>query len=1138
MWVKSNNSFDPKWVPEWAPEHPSLIPQNIGDPVSEKADDALFSPAQVLWVDFDATEQRVSCVSKLQNNTLLHVYTAQTLDEARSHLITQPIEAIIVWQSSLERVRTEILNPRTNPADLPVFVVLEQNHSAAIASAFQGGAQDYFTPDSLQNLEVVAYILQHAAIRYRLKSTEKPPESSEAAPIAAPAQPITQQQSEAFQEQEGGLRAIFDQLLVGLNYTDAEGRHVRVNQQYCKMLGYSPEELLALRYQDITHPDDLAMAQHSAYRQKFAAGEIDTFSLVERLIHKDGFAIWTHITASRVQYGSDRPSLNLAVIQDISEQKRSEQTLAASELRFRRLAANIPGVLFRYVQNPDGTDAMRYISPRSGEVLGVEAEVAMQDVLSLWDVIHPEDVAAVRETLRQSKKTLSIFNVEYREILQDHEVRWIQITSIPEVLEDGVVAWDGFAFDVTKRKLTEQIQQQYLGELKNWRKRYEEAGLVSGQILFEWDVQSNKPTWGKNAEKILGYPPDEMPKFFDEWVNLIHPDDQARFKNEVCFGLEQKGRMCLEYRIRHRDGHYFWVEDKTQMLLDEDANPDRLVGFIGDITVRKRSELALRESELRFRLLSELAPIGIFCADAQGTIVYENPYLQSISGFQEGENVSRSWKHQLHPEDAEAVSQYFQKFIEDQSSWVSEFRLKTADEETLWVLGQATPMRLETGLTGYMGTITDISSQKRSEIVLQHLNERLEQRVADRTDALQQANLKLRIENAIRKHHVYKRQRAEQALNMAKNQLQAVLDAVPGCVAWVGEDLHYLGVNRLMAEIFGRSPEDFVNQKVDFIKNQSVESFSSFFKSFFATCQNSATPKTGSATQELEVVVDKRSIYYLAVAQLYLEGQAAVFVILDITERKQAELEIHRALEKTQELSELKSRFISIASHEFRTPLTTIFSASELLEHYGDRWTLEKKLAYLKQIQESVNHMTGLLNDVLIISAGEAGKLKFEPEVFNIIEFCQTLIEEVKPGSPCKNTINFSYPEAIPPVSLDKKLLRHILSNLLSNAVKYSLAHQPIDFSLTVSATNLIFAIADRGIGIPPEDQVHLFDPFHRAGNVGTISGTGLGLSIVKKAVDLHSGTIDVKSAVGQGSQFTVSLPIQSDHQITGEYQW
>lgn len=249
----------------------------------------------------------------------------------------------------------------------------------------------------------------------------------------------------------------------------------------------------------------------------------------------------------------------------------------------------------------------------------------------------------------------------------------------------------------------------------------------------------------------------------------------------------------------------------------------------------------------------------------------------------------------------------------------------------------------------------------------------------------------------------------------------------------------------------------------------------------------------------------------------------------DITERKQAEADIRHTLEKEKELGELKSRFVSMTSHEFRTPLATILSSSELLEHYGHKWSEEKKLVHLQRIQVAVKHMTGLLNDVLLIGKAEAGRLEFEPTPLDLVQFCRDLVEEIQLGANhlkngCPSLLAFST-QGLCPACMDEKLLRHILSNLLSNAIKYSPQGGTVYLDLVYNQTEAVFHVQDEGIGIPPADQAQLFNSFHRASNVGTISGTGLGLAIVKKSVELHGGQITVRSEVGVGTTFTVTLP-------------
>ncbi|OLT59787.1 hybrid sensor histidine kinase/response regulator [Moorena bouillonii] len=262
----------------------------------------------------------------------------------------------------------------------------------------------------------------------------------------------------------------------------------------------------------------------------------------------------------------------------------------------------------------------------------------------------------------------------------------------------------------------------------------------------------------------------------------------------------------------------------------------------------------------------------------------------------------------------------------------------------------------------------------------------------------------------------------------------------------------------------------------------------------------------------------------------------------EIVSRKCLEEELRQALNKEKELNDLKSRIVSVVSHEYRTPLATILSSAELLEHYSHKWSDEKKQRHFKRIQTTVKHLTKLVSDVLLFSKAEAGKLELKPLPMDLLAFCQEIVEEFKLTAKPGLTINFNCMDNTKETSccisqgwfdkayLDEKLLRQILSNLLSNGIKYSPDGGDIQFDLIMSDHSTMFRIQDSGIGIPPEDQKRLFEAFQRSSNVGTISGTGLGLAIVKKCVNLHGGEICVESEVGVGTAFTVTLPLHSSH--------
>jgi signal transduction histidine kinase len=260
----------------------------------------------------------------------------------------------------------------------------------------------------------------------------------------------------------------------------------------------------------------------------------------------------------------------------------------------------------------------------------------------------------------------------------------------------------------------------------------------------------------------------------------------------------------------------------------------------------------------------------------------------------------------------------------------------------------------------------------------------------------------------------------------------------------------------------------------------------------------------------------------------------SLFALLyrQLVKRKEAET-LQLTLAKEKELSELKLRFFSLVSHEFRTPLSIILGSAQLLAESKQQWQGEKKLKNLNRIQSSARLMTQLLTDILTLTRAEAGKLEFNPDWVELESFCLNLIADLQLDNNPENPIQFVSQGSCGYAWLDEKLLYSILSNLVSNAIKYSPLGKPIDFTLICESEAVIFQIKDRGIGISKEAQKSLFEPFYRAENVGITVGTGLGLAVVKKCVELHQGEILVESEVGVGTTFTVKIPMRNNGRIT-----
>lgn len=251
-----------------------------------------------------------------------------------------------------------------------------------------------------------------------------------------------------------------------------------------------------------------------------------------------------------------------------------------------------------------------------------------------------------------------------------------------------------------------------------------------------------------------------------------------------------------------------------------------------------------------------------------------------------------------------------------------------------------------------------------------------------------------------------------------------------------------------------------------------------------------------------------------------------------MVKRQQAET-IQRTLVQEKELSELKLRFFSMVSHEFRTPLSIILGSAQLLIESSQQWTESKKLKNLHRIQSSAKVMTQLLTDILTLTRAEAGKLECNPELVDLESFCLNLVEDIQLCSEKQHQIKLVSQGRCSHAYLDEKLLYSIMSNLLLNAIKYSPQGGNIKFALSCSPEAVIFQVKDEGIGIPLEDQQALYEPFHRGKNVGDIVGTGLGLAVVKKCLYLHRGEISVESQVGVGTTFTVKIPQGTDLAVT-----
>lgn len=276
----------------------------------------------------------------------------------------------------------------------------------------------------------------------------------------------------------------------------------------------------------------------------------------------------------------------------------------------------------------------------------------------------------------------------------------------------------------------------------------------------------------------------------------------------------------------------------------------------------------------------------------------------------------------------------------------------------------------------------------------------------------------------------------------------------------------------------------------------------------------------------------------VALAPLVDYKTAETNVILslrDISEQKRAEEELRKALEKEKELSNMRSQFVSVVSHEFRTPLAIIMSSAGIIKTYGERMTEDKKVMRLTQIEEQVRQLTDLINDVLTISRDEAVGTEINLNPLDLEAFIRDAADEVLLGTGGSHNLRFTHSGMCRRAVLDANIFKRALRNLLSNAFKYSASGSTVYCDLHCVGGQAVIKVRDEGIGIPPEDLSRLFQSFQRGRNVNTIPGTGLGLVIAKQAVEAHRGYIDVESEVGKGTTFTIFIPIDPELALTDD---
>ncbi|MBW4679267.1 MAG: PAS domain S-box protein [Microcoleus vaginatus WJT46-NPBG5] len=758
----------------------------------------------------------------------------------------------------------------------------------------------------------------------------------------------------------------------------------------------------------------------------------------------------------------------VATVRDITDRVEAAAALAERESQLRAIFNGaLDAILI-------ADDAGRYLqaNPAACKLFGLSQQELIGRCIADFTEHNVNFEQAWQLFLQQEQQT-----GEFRIVRADGSLRDVEFSATANILPGQHLS---VLRDITERKHAAEA-------LRESERR--QAFLLRSVPVVLYSAHafgSFRTTWvSENIERITGFPSHQ---FTDEphlWGSRLHPNERQIARDSFAVLLEQ-GEITVEYRWQCADGSYRWFLDRMVLVSNESSELPEIIGVWIDITERKQAEEELKSSEELFRSLGACSPVGIFITDTEGRCTYTNPRCQAICGFTLEESLGTGWTNSIHPDDRERVFKDWSEFTREGWEYSDEFRFQTKEGITRFSHIRSSPLLSDRGQPiGYVGTVEDITERKQAVELLQNSEERFRQLAENIHQAIWMVSLD------------------------AKNMLY---------------------ISPAYEKIWGRTCQSLYEEPRSWFDSIHPDDRAHILVAF-----NKRMAGELYINKEYRIVRPDGEIRWIWARTFPVRNQLGEVYRLagiaeDISERKLVEAELLNALAKEKELSELKTRFVSMVSHEFRTPLSTIISSADLLEYYFQKWPSEnneKKFEHLVRIQTSVVNMTQLLEDVLFIGQTTAGRLPFNPISLELTQFCREVVQATQMGTVGKHTLVFLTQNEFIEAYLDPKLLRQLLSNLLSNAIKYSPQGGTIRFELFCQASEVIFKIKDEGIGIPAEDKLRLFEAFHRAQNVGTLPGTGLGLAVVRQCVDLHDGKVVVESELGAGATFTVTLPLK-----------
>jgi len=960
----------------------------------------------------------------------------------------------------------------------------------------------------------------------------------------------------ALVEKTTELDRFFSLSLDLLCIADLEGHFLRLNQHWETTLGYPLDELEGSSFLDLVHPDDLASTLDAIAE---LSEQHPLLNFVNRYRCRDGSYRWIEWRSTPEDDPRQRTYRIYAAARDITEHKQTERRLHDLSDRLSLAVKSAAIGIWEW----DIVHNLLIWDDRMYELYGVERS----DFGGAYDTwvtgIHPDDRRHADRAIASALAGEKEFDTEFRVLHPDGTVRFLKAYGLIQRDEGGEpLRMIGINFDISDRKQMEAA-------LRESEERWQFAFEGNGDGVWDWDAQTNKVFFSRRWKEILGFEEWEIGDDLSEWTTRVHPDDKA----EVLAVLEkhlngETARYVSEHRVRCKDGSYKWILDRGRVITrTPDGQPLRAIGTHTDISDRKQTELALQESEEKFRQLAENIRQVFFMTSTTGEMLYISPAYEEIwqrsreSLYED----SRHWLLSVHPEERAAIGEMLTRHIQSGEIFNETYRILRADGEIRWIESRSFPVRNENGeIYRYTGIAEDITERKQAEdalqnqlqkiVLLQQITDKIRQSL-DVNEIFQTAARA--IGEAFQVNccliHTYESSPIPRASLMAKYskenchlldtlETEITLEVNADIEALIGQDraiafqiptclgMQCAAPNRMLVSPILESIQELDGGQMPILK--SMLAIATFYRgkpNGIISLHQCDYERTWSPDeiQLIEAVAPQLGIA-IAQTQLLFQEQQQHQELL----RKNITLE--RMTQEAEAANRAKSEFLANMSHEIRTPMNAVLGFADLLQSLIDDPTAH---SYVDAIASSGRTLLALINDILDLSKIEAGKLQIHCEPVEIRAIVREIQQIFLQKAIEKNLqLHVAIDEQLPKTIItDEVRLRQILFNVVGNAIKFTefgsvrIAVRHCQHQINPSPNQLCLeiAISDTGIGISEENQQKIFDAFTQSEGQSNrkYGGTGLGLAITQRLVHLLGGTIHLESERDRGSTFTFYFP-------------